>query len=424
MADTQTQASLLIRQARLLDPASDQDSVQDVLVEQGKITRIDARLDAPGVDSIDAAGLWLLPGLVDMGSPAMAIGNIAQETLAAASGGVTQVGVYPSQICLLDNSAQLRLLQETAAQKGSAQLLPLVALTRELKGEQLTDMQTLAQLGACAFSNAQRPIHSNLVLKRCLEYAATFDLMITFCPQDHDLAHNGCAHEGAVASRLGLPGIPASAETLALARALLLAEETGVRIHIHHLSCARSLDQIRVARQRGVRVSCDVSIHHLLADESAIAQFDSQFHLRPPLRSAADRAALLAGVADGTIDSITSQHTPLPTAAKQQPFGSSKAGIAGVETLLPLLLQLVADHQLPLMRALDAVTNAPARAFGLDAGQITTGRSANLCLVDAKQQARPQDHWQSGGRNSPWLDQLLPGKVRLTLCEGRITFQC
>lgn len=417
-----TSAALLIRQARLLDPASGHDGVQDVLIDNGKIAHIAAQLDAADAEVIDASGLWLLPGLVDIGMPAMAIGNIAQETLAAASGGVTQLGVFPSQICPLDNSAQLRLMLETATHKGHAQLLPIAALTRELKGEQLTDLQTLSQLGALAFSNAQRPIHSNLVLKRCLEYAATFDLVISFCPQDYELSHNGCAHEGAVASRLGLPGIPASAETLALARALLLAEETGVRIHIHHLSCARSLDQLRTARARGVRVSCDTSIHHLLADENAIAQFDSQFHLLPPLRRKSDRDALLAAVADGSIDVISSQHTPLPTAAKQQPFGSSKPGIAAVETLLPLVLKLVADGALPLKRALDAVTHAPARVLGADAGSITTGRSANLCLVDASKHLRPGDHWQSGGRNSPWLDTPLPGEVKLTIANGQVTW--
>jgi dihydroorotase len=423
MADTASRSSLLIRQARLLDPASGHDGVQDVLIEDGRIARIGARVDVPADEVIDATGLWLLPGLVDIGVPAMAIGNIAQETTAAASGGVSQLAVFPSQVCQLDNTAQLRLLQETAAQSGRTQLLPCAALTRELKGEQLADMQTLAQLGAIAFGNAQRPIHSNLVLKRCLEYAATFDLLVSFCPQDYDLSHNGCAHEGAVASRLGLPGIPASAETLALARTLLLAEETGVRIHIHHLSCARSLDLIRTARSHGVRVSCDVAIHHLLCDESAISQFDSQFHLRPPLRRSADREALLAAVADGTIDAISSQHTPLPVAAKQQPFGSSKPGIAGVETLLPLTLKLVEEGRLPLLRALDAITHAAARSLAIDAGHITAGHAANLCLVDANAQRRPRDHWQSGGRNSPWLDTLLPGAVKLTLSNGTVTWR-
>lgn len=416
-------ASLLIRQARLLDPASGRDEIQDLLVEDGSITRIGASLEAQGVDLIDAKGLWLLPGLVDIGAPAPAIGRLAQELRAAASGGVSQLAVYSSPDCVIDHTAQLRLMQETAAVAGHAELVTVAALTRDLKGEQLTDMQTLAQKGAVAFSNGQHPVASNLVLKRCLEYAATFDLIVTFCPQDHDLSSKGCAHDGRVAARLGLPGIPASAETLALARALLLAAETGLRIHIHHLSSAASLPLLQAARAQGVKVTCDVSIHHLLADESAIACFDSNFHLAPPLRRAEDREALVAAVANGTIDAISSQHTPLDAGAKQHPFPSSAPGISATETLLPLLLKLVEEKQLPLMRALAAVTTAPARCLGLEAGRFTEGQLANLCLVDVNQHQLPLTHWQSSGKNSPWLESELPGRVLLTLSQGKVAWR-
>lgn len=411
--------SLLIRNARLLDPATHTDQPADLLVSNGLVAALGNSLDAPGVETLDAAGHWLLPGLVDIGAPCVSVGKLAGELRAAAAGGVSHLATYSSDACIIDNRAQLQLLQDTADQAGASRLWPLAALTIGLEGEQLTGMEGLAGAGAIGFSNAQRPVRNSLSLKRCMEYAATFDLLVTFCPLDDDLAHGGCAHEGAVAARLGLPGIPASAETLALSRALLLAEETGVRIHIHQLSSAHSLPLLQAARARGVRVTADVSIHHLLADETAIADFDSNFHLLPPLRRAADRTALLEAVADGRIEAISSQHTPLRNGAKQQPFGASSAGIAGVETLLPLLLKLVETDQLPLLRALDAVTAAPARCMGLAAGSITEGTPASLCLVDANCQQRPADHWLSVGRNSPWREQLLPGKVCLTLSEGR-----
>lgn len=417
-----THANLLIRSARLIDPSTNADKSVDVLVEDGIITSIGSQISSDHATTINANGSWLLPGLVDIGATAPSFEAVAKESLAAASGGVTHLAVLPGNNTL-DSTANLRLLREKAAHADRLRLLPIAALTRDLLGNHLTDMYGLASAGAIAFSNAQHPIVSNLVLKRCMEYAATFDLLVTFCPQDHDLSVGGCAHLGAVSSRLGLAGIPPSAETLALSRALLLAEETGVRIHFHHLSSALSLPLIKRARERNVRVSCDVSIHHLLADEHSIDQFDSDFHIMPPLRRREDKDALLAAVADGTIDAICSQHTPLASADKQQPFAATLPGISAVECLLPLLLKLVNEGHLTLTRAIDAVTNAPAKIFGIDAGRIYEGKKANLCLVDANSQQHPADHWLSTGENSPWKSLLLPGKLLMTLGEGRITWQ-
>lgn len=418
-------ANLLIQQARLIDPATQTDVVTDVLIEQGNIKRIGnlAASDHPNVTAIDAKGLWLIPGLVDIGAPAMAFDAVATESLAAASGGVTHLAVFPSLQTTLDNTAQLRLLQERAALTDCVRLLPIAALTRSLKGEQLTDMVSLSQAGAIAFSNAQHPVISNLTLKRCLEYASTFDLQITVCPQDHDLSMNACVHQGAVASRLGLAGIPDTAETLALSRALLLAEEAGIRLHVHHLSSAQSLPMIQQARQKGIKVTADVTIHHLLADETDTDRFDNQYYVMPPLRRTSDREALLSAVADGTLNGICSQHTPLSTTDKCQPFESSVPGIAGVETLLPLVLQLVNDGKLPLMRAIGLITHSPADCFNLKAGRIKEGSKANLCLLNASVTQKPADHWQSGGQNSPWRNSPLPGSVQLTVTEGHITWQ-
>lgn len=417
-------ANLLIKQARLIDPATQTDTITDVLVKNGSIIQIgtDLTTNDANIETINAKGLWLIPGVVDIGAPAMAFDAVSSESLAAASGGVTHLAVFPSLQTTLDNTAQLRLLQERAAITDCVRLLPIAALTRELKGEQLTDMVSLSQAGAIAFSNAQHPIVSNLTLKRCLEYASTFDLQITVCPQDHDLSMNAYVHQGPVASRLGLTGIPDTAETLALSRALLLAEEAGIRLHVHHLSSAQSLPIIKQAQARGIRITADVAIHQLLADESDIDQFDNQFYVLPPLRRASDREALLAAVADGTLSGICSQHTPLSTTDKCQPFESSKPGISGVETLLPLVLQLVEQKQLPLMRAIELITHSPAQCFGLKAGQIKENIKANLCLLDASAKQTPASHWQSSGQNSPWRNETLPGQVKITVTEGRLTW--
>ena len=241
-------------------------------------------------------------------------------------------------------------------------------------------------------------------------------------PQDNALAVGGCAHEGPVATRLGLPGVPAVAETIDLARALLLVEATGVRAHVHQLSSAASIELIRNAREKGLPVTADVSIHHLLLDEAAIEGFNSLCHIQPPLRSQADREALLGAVSEGLIDAVCSQHTAVGSSSKQMPFPSSTPGIAGVETLLPLLLHLVEEGTLTLQRAIEVLTSGAARCLGQSVGHLEVGRAASLCVVDIRSRRQPGEDWISSGRNSPWLNAVMPGVVRLTLCDGKVTW--
>jgi dihydroorotase len=423
----QPRADLLIRKARVIDPATGRDEIADLLVEGGRLSRIGASLDAPGAELFDADSLWLLPGLVDtcvrLPEPASGrAGSIASETRAAASGGITHMAALPDTDPVADNPAVVRLIRERAIKAGFARVMPIAALTQGLAGSQLSEMQTLKEMGCIAVGNAGHRVQDALVLKRCLEYAATFDLLVIFRPQDGALSAGGCTHEGPVASRLGLPGIPAVAETVDLARALLLVEATGVRAHFHQLSCAASVELLRDARARGLPVTADVSVHHLLLDEYAIEHFNSLCHIDPPLRRREDRAALLAAVADGTIDAICSQHTPLNSSAKLAPFPATKPGISGLDTLLSLTLKLVEEQKLPLMRALDALTQAPARCLGLPVGNLENGRLASLCVVDGKARRVPEDDWLSAGKNSPWLSESLPGAVRLTVCEGKVTW--
>ena len=419
-------ANILIRKGRVIDPASGRDDVADLLIENGRLTRIGASLDAPGADIIEADGHWVLPGLVDacvhLSLPGSGrTGDIASETRAAAAGGITHMAAQPD--CgPVDSTAVVRLIREQAGQAGFARIMPIAAMTQGLQGEQLAEMATLAKAGCIAAGNAGRRIASALVLKRCLEYAATFDMPVMFRPQDSALSAGGCAHEGPVATRLGLPGIPAIAESVDLSRDLLLVEATGVRAHFQQLSSRQSLRLLREAKQQGLPVTADVSIQHLLLDESALEGFNSYCHVIPPLRSAQDREALLEAVADGTIDAICSQHTPIGSSSKAAPFPATRPGMAGVDTLLSLVLELVDEGKLSLTRALDAVTAAPARCLGIQAGQLETGRPASLCVVDAQSRKDYGEHWLSAGNNSPWRRAVLKGNVKLTVCQGKVSW--
>ncbi|WP_133491200.1 dihydroorotase [Alcanivorax sp. 24] len=422
-----TKANLLIRKGRVIDPASGRDDVADLLVEGGRLVRVGASLDAPGAEIMEAEGLWVIPGLVDscvhLSLPGEGpwAGDVASECRAAAGGGITHMAVQPD--CgPVDSTAVVRLIREQAGQANFARALPVAALTQGLAGEHLAEMQTLAQAGCIAVGQAGAPLADSLTLKRCLEYAATFDLLVLFRPEDASLTAGGCAHDGAVAARLGLPGIPAVAESVALSRDLLLVEATGVRAHFQQISSRHSLALIREAKRRGLPVTADVSIHHLLLDESALEGFNSHCHVMPPLRTARDRQALLDAVADGTLDAICSKHQPLGSFSKAAPFPSTRPGISGLDTLLPLVLKLVREEALPLHRALDAVTAAPARCLGIPAGQLETGRMANLTVVAPDEQRVMSERWLSGGRNSPWFNTLLPGSVRRTVCNGEVSW--
>ena len=420
-------AHLLIRKGRVIDPSTGRDEVLDVLIENGRLVRIAASLDAPGAEIINAEGMLVLPGLVDtcvhLSEPGGGrSGSIASETRAAASAGITHLCAQPNTDPVIDSTAVVRLIRERSFKAGFAKVLPLAAMTQQLEGRQLAEMATLKEAGCIGVSNAGKPVQDALVLKRSFEYAATFDIPVMVQPQDAALSAGGCAHEGPVASRLGLPGIPAVAETIELSRALLLCQATGVRLHVQQISCGASTALIRDAKARGLPVTADVSIHHLLLDESALEGFNSDCHIQPPLRSRDDREALLVAVADGTIDAVCSQHIPLGSSSKQAPFPATKAGIAGIETLLPLMLKLVDEGALTLHRAIELLTSGPARCLGQQIGHLEIGRNASLCVVDAAAMRTPIDDWLSAGRNSPWLEQSLPGNVRLTVCEGRVTW--
>ena len=414
--------------ARVIDPSSGLDRVSDLYLDGGKLVAIgQAPADFTADKTLDAQGLVAAPGLVDLSvalrEPGYSRkGSIATETLAAAAGGVTSLCCPPFTKPVLDTPAVAELILDRAREAGHTKVFPIGALSKNLAGEQLAELVALRDTGCVAFGNGLDNFRNSRTLRRALEYAATFDLQVIFHSQDFDLAEGGLAHEGPTASFLGLAGIPESAETVALARDLLLVEATGVRAHFQQISSRESLWLLREAKARGLPVTADVSIHHLLLDESAIEGFNSHCHVIPPLRGAADREALLAAVADGTIDAICSQHQPVGSSSKAAPFPASKPGISGLDSLLPLILKLVAEGALPLHRALDAVTAAPARCLGIQAGQLEAGRPASLCVLAADESRGLASHWLSAGSNSPWRNATLPGVVKLTVCQGKVSW--
>ena len=420
---------LSIHGARLIDPASGLDQVSDIHIEGGRIAALGA---APaGFDAeqqISAHGLIAAPGLVDLAvslrEPGYTRkGSIASETRAAAAGGVTSLCCPPRTKPVLDTSAVVELILDRAAAAGHARVFPIGALTKGLEGEQLAELVALRDAGCVAFTNGLAPLAGNRVLRRALEYAATFDLTVVFKSQDADLAEGGLAHEGPTASFLGLPGIPESAETVALARDLLLVEQSGVRAHFSQLTSARGVEMIAAAQARGLPVTADVALYQLILTDEALTGFSSLYHVQPPLRSRADRDALREAVKAGVVSAIASHHQPHEPDAKLAPFGATEPGISSVEILLPLALTLVEDGLLDLPTLLARLTCGPAAALRLPVGRLGVGEHADLVLFDTKAQTLAGERWLSRGGNSPFLGHCLPGAVRHTLQGGRISHQ-
>ncbi|UUY09250.1 dihydroorotase [Pseudomonas sp. J452] len=415
--------------ARVIDPASGLDQASDLYLDSGKIVAIDQAPAGFVADkTIDASGLIASPGLVDLSvalrEPGYSRkGNIASETLAAAAGGVTSLCCPPLTKPVLDTSAVAELILDRAQEAGHAKVFPIGALTKGLAGEQLAELVALRDAGCVAFGNGLAPMANNRTLRRALEYAATFDLTVVFHAQDADLAEGGLAHEGPTASFLGLAGIPETAETVALARDLLLVEQSGVRAHFSQLTSARGAEMIAAAQARGLPVTADVAMYQLILTDEALQGFSSLYHVQPPLRAARDRDGLREALKAGVIGAIASHHQPHEADAKLAPFGATEPGISSVELLLPLALTLVQDGLLDLPTLLARLTAGPAKALRLPAGRLAVGAPADLLLFDAEGQTLAGETWYSKGGNSPFIGHCLPGKVRYTLVDGRISYQ-
>ena len=419
-----------IKNGRLIDPKNKIDAQQDVFIANRRIAAIgQAPQGFVAEQVIDAGGMIVMPGLVDIAARLREPGyeykaTLESEMSAAVAGGVTSLVCPPDTDPPLDEPGLVEMLKHRARSLNQARVFPVGALTYGLQGTELTEMIELTEAGCKAFSQADAPLTDTRVLLRAMQYAATFGYRVWLRPQDSFLAKNGVAHDGEVASRLGLPPIPVVAETIALNTALQLARETGVTLHICRISSAAGVDMVRAAKREGLAVTCDVSLNHVHLTEMDIGYFDANCHLSPPLRSLRDKAGLRAGLLDGTIDAICSNHSPVDEDAKQLPFAEAEAGATGLELLLPLVLKWAEQERVPLLDALGRITIHPAQLLGVKMGHLTVGAHADLCVFD------PQAVWKvepaalkSQGKNTPFNGYEMQGRVRYTLLDGQLVFQ-
>ncbi len=420
---------LLIKGGRIVSPGAMCGQVADIALAEGKILAV-GNIPAgftPDAE-IDAAGHWVSAGFIDLSHTLRQPGlehkaTIASECLAAARGGFTAICSPPSTSPVNDSAAVTNLIYDQAIEAGKVKVLPIGAMTKGLQGEQLSEMFALRQAGCIAVTNMRRPFRNNQVLKRCLEYACSQDIRAFVCPQDAALAKDGCAHDGAMASKLGLVGIPAIAEVLSVVQWLILAEETEAQIHFSQISCARSVSMIADAKSRGLKVTADVAIANLLHTDAVIAGYNPMYHVEPPLRSEADRQALLAGVNDGVIDAICSNHEPHDSAAKQAPFAETAAGMSQAEVLWSQLVGLIQSGQLQQDAALRAMTRGPAEVLNIEAGTIEAGAVGDLVVLD--RDARwtvTEENLLSRGKNTPWIGKSVQGRALYTILDGTIVY--
>lgn len=419
-----------IKNGHVIDPANAIDAKHDIYIEHGKIVSVGHKPKSFTANkTIDANNNYVIPGLVDLSARCREPGeshkgSIASETRAAAHAGITTLCLPPDTNPVIDTPAVMELIHQRTEKANYAKVVMLGALTKNLNNEQLSEIATLKAAGCVGISNADSLISDTSILRHAMEYVATHDLTLFINPQDSYLTKHGCVHEGEISIRLGLVGIPTTAETIAVARDLLLIEQTGVRAHFCQLSSAPAVDLIADALERGLPVSADVSAHQLHLTEHDIGFFDTNYHVYPPLRTERDKTGLRQALKDQTISAICSDHQPHDVDAKLAPFAESEPGISALETLLPLSLRLVNDGVLSLTQLINCLTKQPANILGIDAGSLSVGSAADICIFDANA------HWIfntdkmiSRGHNSPFNGWDMLGKVCYTLLNGAITYQ-
>jgi dihydroorotase len=420
---------LFISGARIVDPASRTDAVGHVLVDNGVIAEIGPKAKAPaGVETIDAAGRTLIPGLVDMRVVIGEPGAEHRETLksagrAAAAGGVTTMVVMPNTDPVIDDVSLVDFIKRRGEARAGVRVLPSAALTKHLDGELMTEIGLLAEAGAVLFSNGDRPITDSRVLRRALAYSKTFGALVAHRPEDPFLSRGGVAHEGALAARLGLAGVPAAAERIHAERDCALAELTGGRLLLDMLSSAAALEPLKRAKDAGVQAYASVSVHHLALNELELNDYRTFAKLSPPLRSEDDRQALVAGVRDGLIDVIVSGHDPRPPEEKRLPFDEAAFGASALETLLPAALTLHHAGDIPLIDLIAAMTVRPADLLGLEQGRLAKGAPADLTLLDLDAPFRfDAEKMLSKCRNTPFDGRLMQGRVLRTIVGGETVY--
>lgn len=416
---------LAIRNARIIDPASGRDGVGDLHIADGKISGEFSTPDRV----IDANGLVAAPGFIDLSARLREPGfeykaTLESELQAALAGGVTSLACPPDTDPPLDEPGLVDMLRRRAKALSRARVYPIGALTVKLEGERLTEMAQLAEAGCIAFSQANAPLPNTQVLWRALQYAATFGFPVWLRPEDAWLAKDGVAHDGELATRLGLPGIPSFAETIALATILELVRATRARVHFCRLSTAGAVDLMRAAKREGLPVSCDVAIHHLHLSDMDLGYFDSNCRLEPPLRSPRDRDALARGLEEQTIDCVCSDHTPVDDDGKHLPFAEAEPGATGLELLLPLTLKWGEARKLPLAKSLARITCNAAQVLGVSSGRLAAGAPGDVAIFDPRAPLRVvPEMLKSQGKHTPFAGYELAGRVRYTLVAGNLVYE-
>jgi len=421
--------SILIKGGRVIDPGRFI-GMGEVLIDQGKIAAVGLNLPAPvGSTTIQANGHLVLPGFVDLHVHFREPGFEYKETIqsgsaAAVAGGFTTVCCMPNTNPVNDNQAVTEFILERARLAGFANVLPVGAITKGSEGKELAEIGDLRRSGCVAISDDGKPVMNSLVMRRAMEYALAFDLTVVDHCEDLHLAEGGCMNEGLISTELGLPGIPAAAEDVMVARNLSLSELTGARLHLAHISTAGSVRMVREAKMRGINVTAEACPHHFLLTEELVRGYDTHAKMNPPLRTWDDVNAIKEGLRDGTIDAIATDHAPHATQEKQQDFTEAPFGIVGLETAFSLTLGLVEEGVLSLEQAVEKLTSGPATSFGLTKGTLAVGADADVVIVDQTEQWEVDpSKFRSKSRNTPFAGWKVKGRVKKTIVGGRVVFE-
>jgi dihydroorotase len=421
--------SILIKGGQIVDPSRFV-GLGDVLIERGRIAAVGSRLSAPaGSTTIQANGRLVLPGFVDLHVHFREPGFEYKETIqsgsaAAVAGGFTTVCCMPNTNPVNDNQAVTEFILERARQAGLANVFPVGAITKGSEGKELAEIGDLHRSGCVAISDDGKPVMNSLVMRRAMEYALAFDLTVVDHCEDLHLAEGGCMNEGLVSTELGLPGIPAAAEDVMVARNLSLSELTGARLHLAHISTAGSVRMVREAKNRGIRVTAEASPHHFLLTEELVRGYNTHAKMNPPLRTWDDVHAIKEGLRDGTIDAIATDHAPHAAQEKQQDFTEAPFGVVGLETAFALTMGLVEEGVLSLEQAVQKLTSAPAAAFGLKKGTLAVGADADVVIADQGEQWEVDPaRFRSKSRNTPFAGWKVKGRVKTTIVGGQVVFE-
>lgn len=419
--------TLLLRRARVVDPASGLDGVRDVLIEGGRVQKVAQRIQRREGSAIDLDGLVLCPGFIDMHVHLREPGQewketIASGTAAAAAGGFTAVAAMANTDPSNDSRAVTEMIVAEARRHGSVRVYPVGAVSKKLEGKELADIGEMVEAGVVAISDDGRPVMDPGLMRRALEYSRAFGIPVLAHEMDDGLCAGGVMHEGAVSTRLGLLGMPPSAEEAMIARDLLLAEDTGGRLHVQHLTTARGLALIRLGRRRAIQVSCEVTPHHLTLTDEAVSGYDTNFKMSPPLRPESDRAQLARGIRDGSVDAIATDHAPHHRDEKRVEFSRAPFGIVGLETAIPVLLTgLVHTGGVPLSRFVELLTAGPARALGVAGGSLAPGEPADITVLDLDRGGViDPDRFRSRSQNTPYAGFAFHGQAVMTIVGGRV----